>query len=329
MTESVRVIYFDPLDLVGFRGDLFQVLETDFAAVTWRRCACEVAQQMAADPAALCVVVFSQWLDALIACRVPLHRVHFVMHIGGGLRWTDFVAMKTMGLHERFRACAAVYSYIQGVDGTVDFNGAISNHFIKMECRRSWEGKPLEDHAGQRLCIVADVRYDPVKKNLFTIVRAWACHLKAMGFSLTIGGGHWSHWLRANGVPSETLEGICFLDQLMSPNEMAALYCASDIFVVDSTVDDGFPTTCAVEAMCCGCALVASDNQGQTRFVPEVHFVPFVHKDSDDMFRAIMRVSHAVAKQGCERVRDNWSPGVAWKPLLDRLRGSQCCGTAI
>jgi hypothetical protein len=54
--------------------------------------------------------------------------------------------------------------------------------------------------------------------------------------------------------------------------------------------------------MATGCGLVASDNQNQTRFLPEEHFIPFTHKDSDDMVSAIMRIAGKVAKKGCDFV---------------------------
>ncbi len=317
--KGINVIFFDFLELVGFRKNLFEILcKVIKGRVHHCIHACQVAEIMAANPSAVCVVMFSMWLDRLIAHGVPLDRVHFIMHIGGGLTWSDFSVMREHGLHERFRKCAAVYSYIQGIEGTIEIDCAVGEVFCEVTVPRSYEGKSRDDLVGTRLCVVADIRYDPVKKNLFTIVRAWP-HLRGMGYTLTIGGGDWRAWFLGQGVAPDVLEGIHFKGAWMSQEEMKALFCDSDIFVVDSTSDDGFPTTCGVEAMACGCALVASDSQGQTRFVPNVHFIPFVHGDSADMIRAILHATCGVAATGWEFVQRTCPGHVVYKPLTDYI----------
>lgn len=311
-------MYYDDHPMLGFRLEMLQHLRRHLGTVThiadsaaMNVCIASTAE----DTHTLYITVFVNNLRRLHVPPAAARKMHYMMHIGGGLSFADFTAMRVHGLPPALASFAAVYSYIPGIPGTVQVGASVGTAFCDTP-----QTLRAPDRRLTRLCVVADDKYVPATKNIGTIIKAWQT-LRAEGYTLAVGGGGWRQKLLAT-VPEHMLEGVDFLGgAFLTQPAMIALYDSSDVFVVDSTPDDGFPTTCGLEAMARGCALVASNAQdNRALLVAGTHYEEFTHCDPVSMVQAIKRVTPTMAAAGQHLVLTNCVPDVALDPIVQRLR---------
>jgi glycosyltransferase involved in cell wall biosynthesis len=241
-------------------------------------------------------------------------RVHATLYPGGGL--TPDTAPELLRLVAD--RCATVFTNLPEVAAAVPaarFSHAVTATSVYRPAERPRA-------AGLRLAFAAD---DRPRKGLPTLIEA----VNALGddVHLDVVGPH-ERWRGALRSPRHTFHGW------LTPEELAGVYARADVFVSPVTREedrpgdgerrlaDGFPTSCAVDAMATGCCVVTSNPRRDVHMVrPGVEYIEIPERDPGALADviALLRdepdLRERVARAGARRVRDEMSVegGVAGK----------------
>lgn len=209
-------------------------------------------------------------------------RVHVTLYPGGGLTEDTpdgFIA-------EAARRCQSVFTNVERVMSVVP--DAIYSQALTSTVFYSGD-RHVEHNGPLRLVFAAENR---PRKGLRTLIEAFN-GLDPDAFSLDIVGPHEEH-VSSLANPSFRCHGW------LSPEELRDLYLKSDVFVSPVTRDsdhgsageagmiDGFPTSCATDALAAGCCLVSSNPTGASRILREGSDFLLIPEDDPSALRAAL-----------------------------------------